>query len=188
MEELHDALGGAQAVWVGHDWGSAAVWSMASHHAKRCGGNLNLCIPYLARGLALTNLVPLVDRDLFPPIGFQWASGTIGCSTASTSSGPARTSRPRSGTPARSFIARLPNFPRGRPSSASIRANGGWFGPGRPPPSPARPPGPAGRGGFRRSGAGVSEDRAWRCKRLVPQRRGEPGLCRPEAPNFGRPG
>jgi pimeloyl-ACP methyl ester carboxylesterase len=33
MSELHDALGGAPAVWVGHDWGSAVAWSMASQRS-----------------------------------------------------------------------------------------------------------------------------------------------------------
>ena len=75
MVEFHDALGGKPAVWIGHDWGSAVAWAMASHHAERCRGVINLCVPYLARGLALSNLVPLVDRSLYPidryPVG-QW--------------------------------------------------------------------------------------------------------------------
>ena len=75
MIELHDALGGAPAVWVGHDWGSAVAWSMASHHEGRCRGVVNLCVPYLARGMALLSMVPLVDREVYPvdkyPVG-QW--------------------------------------------------------------------------------------------------------------------
>ena len=75
MLELHDALGTAPAVWVGHDWGSPVVWAMASHHAGRCLGAINLCVPYLARGFALATLLPLVDRALYPaetyPVG-QW--------------------------------------------------------------------------------------------------------------------
>ncbi|MFC0697632.1 alpha/beta hydrolase [Paraburkholderia humisilvae] len=75
MVELHNALGGAPAVWVGHDWGSAVAWSMASQHAERCTGVVNLCIPYFSRGFALPELAHLVDRDLYPehtyPVG-QW--------------------------------------------------------------------------------------------------------------------
>ena len=75
MIELHDVLGGAPAVWVGHDWGSPVVWALAAHHAGRCRGVVNLCVPYFARGFALPNLVPLVDRELYPidkyPVG-QW--------------------------------------------------------------------------------------------------------------------
>ena len=51
MLELLDALGREKAVWVGHDWGSPVVWSMASHHPERCWGVANLCVPYLAAGL-----------------------------------------------------------------------------------------------------------------------------------------
>lgn len=36
MVEMHDALGSSPAIWVGHDWGSAVAWAMASHHAERC--------------------------------------------------------------------------------------------------------------------------------------------------------
>jgi len=42
-----------QAVWVGHDWGSPVVWSLASHHPERCFGVANLCVPYLAKGFAM---------------------------------------------------------------------------------------------------------------------------------------
>lgn len=75
LVELHDALGGAAAVWVGHDWGSPIVWAMAAHHRDRCRGVVNICIPYFARGFALPSFVPLVDRATYPadryPVG-QW--------------------------------------------------------------------------------------------------------------------
>jgi len=75
MVELHEALGSKPAIWVGHDWGSPVAWGMASHHAERCQGVVNLCVPYLARGFTLSNLVALVDRGLYPvdryPVG-QW--------------------------------------------------------------------------------------------------------------------
>src|SRR6266540_2154271 len=38
MLELLDAMGREKAVWVGHDWGSPVVWSLASHHPERCFG------------------------------------------------------------------------------------------------------------------------------------------------------
>ena len=31
MAELHEALGGEPAIWIGHDWGSPVAWGMASH-------------------------------------------------------------------------------------------------------------------------------------------------------------
>ena len=75
MIELLDGLGREKAVWVGHDWGSAVVWSLASHHPERCWGVANLCVPYLAAGFSPRNLIPLVDRTIYPeaqyPVG-QW--------------------------------------------------------------------------------------------------------------------
>src|SRR6266446_6960682 len=34
MIELLDRLGREKAVWVGHDWGSPVVWSLASDHPE----------------------------------------------------------------------------------------------------------------------------------------------------------
>ncbi len=131
MVELHDALGGEPAVWVGHDWGSPVVWGMATHHPERCRAVANLCVPHLARGFALPNLVPLVDRELYPgrdyPVG-QWdywllhrehfnrTVRVFEADVRATFSASYRTGSPMAvGKPAR---------------SADMRAKGGWFGPG----------------------------------------------------------
>jgi pimeloyl-ACP methyl ester carboxylesterase len=66
MVELHDALGAAPAVWVGHDWGSPVIASLAAQHPQRCRGAALISVPYFPRGFALANLVPLVDRALYP--------------------------------------------------------------------------------------------------------------------------
>ena len=58
MIELLDALGREKAIWVGHDWGSPVVWSLASHHPERCVGVANLCVPYLAEGLHAGGAAP----------------------------------------------------------------------------------------------------------------------------------
>jgi pimeloyl-ACP methyl ester carboxylesterase len=75
MLALLDALKRERAVWVGHDWGSPVVWSLASHHPERCHAVANLCVPYLPRGFAPISVVPLVDRTIYPadvfPVG-QW--------------------------------------------------------------------------------------------------------------------
>ena len=139
MVELHDALDGQPAVWIGHDWGSAVAWAMASHHAERCRGVVNLCVPYLARGLALPNVLPLVDRALYPieryPVG-QWdywlfyrehfgrASREFEADVEATLSLLYRT--------ASGEIVGKPAF------SAGIRANGGWFGAARRAPATPR--------------------------------------------------
>ena len=139
MAELHDALGGQPAIWVGHDWGSAVAWAMASHHAERCRGVINLCVPYFARGLALPTLIPLVDRAIYPaaryPVG-QWdywlfyrehflrAAHDFEADVEATLS--ALYLKPSGATedsPA---------------PTADIRAKGGWFGEGRRAPAMPR--------------------------------------------------
>ncbi len=75
MVELLRGLGAERALWVGHDWGSPVVWSLAGHHPELCRAVVNLCVPYFAKGFAPATLVPLVDRDVYPetkyPAG-QW--------------------------------------------------------------------------------------------------------------------
>lgn len=68
-------LGRESAVWVGHDWGAAVVWSIASHHPERCQAVANLCVPYRAIEMGLEPAIELVDRRIYPkdqyPAG-QW--------------------------------------------------------------------------------------------------------------------
>ena len=63
---LHAHLGGKAAVWVGHDWGSPVVASLVSHYPKISRGLVLVSVPYLPNGWALPNLLPLVDRTLYP--------------------------------------------------------------------------------------------------------------------------
>jgi pimeloyl-ACP methyl ester carboxylesterase len=75
MLELLDALGEDKAVWIGHDWGSPVVWSIASHHPHRCHAVANLCVPYFAQGFTPAAFLPLVDRKVYPEAEFpagQW--------------------------------------------------------------------------------------------------------------------
>ena len=129
MLELLDALGRDKAVWVGHDWGSPVVWSLASHHPERCFGVANLCVPYFARGFAPDTLVPLVDRSVYPeaqyPVG-QWdyqlfyeesfdkASAAFEANVRNTVKALFRKGSPSG---------------KGKPSrTAVVRRDGGWFG------------------------------------------------------------
>ncbi len=74
MLELLASLGRDKAVWIGHDWGSPVVWSMASHHPDKVVGVASLCVPYI-KGFTLAERLPLIDRKLYPeaeyPVG-QW--------------------------------------------------------------------------------------------------------------------
>jgi pimeloyl-ACP methyl ester carboxylesterase len=135
MLELLDSLGCERAIWVGHDWGSPVVWSLASQHPERCHGVANLCVPYLAQGFAPANLIPLVDRTVYPveeyPVG-QWdyqlfyeehfseASSAFEANVLNTVKALFRKANPSGkGKPAR---------------TGSIRKTGGWFGPARQAP------------------------------------------------------
>lgn len=66
MAELHDHLGGRPAVWVGHDWGSVVVGQLAAHAPQRCRGVVLISVPYFPTANALSTLVPLVDRRIYP--------------------------------------------------------------------------------------------------------------------------
>jgi pimeloyl-ACP methyl ester carboxylesterase len=138
MIELLDALGREKAVWVGHDWGSPVVWSLASHHPERCWGVANLCVPYLAEGFAPPTLMRLVDRTLYPeaqyPAGqweymlfyeesFDLARGAFEADVRNTVKALFRKGSPRG---------------KGKPSrTAQVRKDGGWFGgTGRAPDVP----------------------------------------------------
>ena len=66
MVELNAHLGGKAAVWIGHDWGSVVVASLVSHYPGISRGVVLVSVPYLPNGWALPNLIPLVDRKLYP--------------------------------------------------------------------------------------------------------------------------
>src|SRR6516225_10274898 len=75
MLDLLAHLGRERAVWVGHDWGSPVVWSLASHHPDRCRAVASLCVPYFANGFVPESFLPLVDRRIYPEAEFpagQW--------------------------------------------------------------------------------------------------------------------
>jgi pimeloyl-ACP methyl ester carboxylesterase len=66
MVELHDHLGASPAIWVGHDLGSPVVGALAAHHPKRSNGVVFISVPYAPQAFALPNLLPLIDRELYP--------------------------------------------------------------------------------------------------------------------------
>jgi len=75
MLELHNHLGGSPAVWIGHDLGSPVAGALAAHHPQRCLGVVLVSVPYFPSGFALANLVPLVNRELYPAdqhLNGQW--------------------------------------------------------------------------------------------------------------------
>lgn len=137
MLELLASLGRERAVWIGHDWGSPVVWSIAGHHPEKAVGVASLCVPYLAAGFTLDTLVPLVDRSVYPdaeyPAG-QWDYQFF----YQESFDKAR----------QGFEANIRNVVKalfrkgdanavGKPSrTAAVRQAGGWFGGGACPDVP----------------------------------------------------
>ena len=129
MIELLDTLGHEKAVWVGHDWGSPVVWSIASHHPDRCHGVANLCVPYFPKGFAPGTIFDLIDRTVYPADEFpagQWEyqmfyRENFAKATAVLEANVEATCKVlfRKGDPAG----------QGKPSAtAFVRKNNGWFG------------------------------------------------------------
>lgn len=137
MIELLDHLGAEKAIWVGHDWGTPVVWSIAQQHPDRVHGVAGLCVPYIPDGFAVETIAPLVDRRIYPeaqfPVG-QWDYQMFY----------------RENFPAAvaAFEANIRGFVRaafragseagkGQPAmTAFTRAAGGWFGGGAAPDFP----------------------------------------------------
>ena len=141
MIELHDALGGAPAVWVGHDWGSPVVWSMAAHHADRCRAVVNLCVPYFASSFGLKEAATLIDREIYPidryPAG-QWDYFLFYAENAAKAARDFEADV--AATIALLYRSGSPEAV-GQPAiTASVRANGGWFGPAGKAPAIPRDP------------------------------------------------
>ncbi|QGZ66055.1 alpha/beta fold hydrolase [Paraburkholderia acidisoli] len=75
MTALHEHLGGAPAIWVGHDWGSVVVAELAAHAPARSRGVVLTSLAYQPNGHALRTVVPLVDRAIYPASTYpdgQW--------------------------------------------------------------------------------------------------------------------
>ena len=129
MVELVGTLNRRSAVWIGHDWGAPVVWGLATHHPEICQAVVGMCVPFLPNGFAPVNLVPLVNRNLYPletfPAG-QWDyqlyfQTHFEEATTSLRADTRRTLRAlmRSGSPSA----------RGVPAAtASVSTQGGWFG------------------------------------------------------------
>jgi pimeloyl-ACP methyl ester carboxylesterase len=129
MIELLESLDCDKAIWVGHDWGAPVVWALASHNPDRCEGVAGLCVPYMPNA---ESALPYIDRSLYPedryPAG-QWdyvlnyqESFDRTCAQFEADVQAMVKLSFRRGDPA---LVGRPSF------SATVRADGGWFG-GRP--------------------------------------------------------
>jgi len=141
MIELLDAVGAEKAIWVGHDWGSPVVWSIAQHHPQRCHGVASLCVPYQPQGFRVETATLLADRKIYPEDKFpaaQWDyqlfyRENFAAARAGFEANVRATVRAlfRAGSAAG----------KGKPArTAFVRANGGWFGPQNTAPDVPRDP------------------------------------------------
>lgn len=129
LADLHDALGGSPAIWVGHDWGCAPLWALAVHQPERYRGVIALCVPYLARGMTLPNLAATVDRELYPagiyPVG-QWDYWLYHREHAGAAAAELEADV---GATIATLYRRTPPIPAGKPAPfANVRERGGFFG------------------------------------------------------------
>ena len=130
MLDLLSYLKAERAIWVGHDWGCATAWSMASHHPRKTIGVANLCVPYAVLENGLDTLVELVDRSVYPldryPAG-QWDYQYFYLENFE------RATKVFANNPRNTLIALFRSGGRdgvGQPAvTADIRRQGGWFGP-----------------------------------------------------------
>ncbi len=136
MIELADQAGIERALWVGHDWGAPVVWNVASHHPSRCHGVAALCVPYdtLERGLA--RIGTLVDRRLYPAAEFPYGQYDY-IAFYQEHFDDARAVFDANVEGLLKVLLRRgdPSLAGQRFPTANVRRQGGWFGPGRPPPA-----------------------------------------------------
>jgi pimeloyl-ACP methyl ester carboxylesterase len=129
MLELLDALGREQAIWVGHDWGSPVVWSLASHHPERCLGVASLCVPYVARGFAPDALVPLVDRAIYPAAQYPAGQWEYQLFYEERFDQARRAFEASVGNTVKALFRKGNPGGKGKPArTALVRRDGGWFG------------------------------------------------------------
>lgn len=55
-----------QAVWIGHDWGSATVWSFAAHHPEKCIAVAGLTVPYRTVEVGIDEAIKYANREVYP--------------------------------------------------------------------------------------------------------------------------
>jgi pimeloyl-ACP methyl ester carboxylesterase len=139
MIELLDHLGAEKAIWVGHDWGSPVVWSLAQNHPDRCHALASLCVPYVPDGFAPETIIPLADRAIYPEAAFpaaQWdymlfyrENFAAACAAFEADVRATVKLLFRAGSP----------DGRGQPAATAFtRQNGGFFGPGGGAPDTPR--------------------------------------------------
>lgn len=63
--EFQDYLNAEKVIWIGHDWGSAIVWSLGAHYPERFHGLVSLNVPYRMAEQGVDHLLSLIDRNIY---------------------------------------------------------------------------------------------------------------------------
>ncbi|KAI2631142.1 putative epoxide hydrolase [Xylaria nigripes] len=130
------------AIWVGHDWGSGVVSSVATQHPEVVKGLITIAVPFRSIELGLEFVLPFIDREVYPADKYeygQWdywrnyeenferAIAWFEQDTAGFILGTQQPSTP--------LLDRFASI------SATARKDGGWYGRSRPfPVSELGPP------------------------------------------------
>lgn len=137
MLELLSSLGHERAVWVGHDWGSPVVWSVASHHPEHCHAVANLCVPYFPTGFCPESFLPLVDRTVYPEDAYPAGQWDYQLFYEENFDRARAAFEGDIGNTVKALFRRGTAESAGKPSrTADVRRRGGWFGGGSAPDLP----------------------------------------------------
>jgi pimeloyl-ACP methyl ester carboxylesterase len=141
MIELLDHLGADKAVWVGHDWGTPVVWSIAQHHPDRCHAVAGLCVPYQPQGFAVETALPLCNREVYPEEQFPAAQWDYQLFYRENFEAARQAFESNVTNTVRILFRSGKAEGKGQPvATATIRSRGGWFpGGGAAPPAPRDP-------------------------------------------------
>src|ERR1700738_419222 len=123
MVGLLDALGAAQAVIAGHDWGAPVAWHAALLRPDRFRAVIGLSVPFRPRGpVAPTSVMPRHEDGMFYQLYFQQP----GVAEAELERDVRQT-----------FVKMLGNVPRGAPAGGPVGMvpRGGGFLTSRPSPT-----------------------------------------------------
>ncbi|MFU8817156.1 MAG: alpha/beta fold hydrolase [Pseudomonadales bacterium] len=129
MLELLTALGRERAIWVGHDWGSPTVWSIASHHPERCDAVASLCVPYFTLERGLDACLELVDRAVYPAATYPAGQWEYQLFYQEQFDRATSTFQANAYNTAKLLFRKGDPSGKGRPAgTAMTRINNGWFG------------------------------------------------------------
>ncbi len=129
MLDLLDSLARPKAIWVGHDWGSPVVWSLASHHPDRCHGIATLCVPYIPEGFAPANTIGLADRRVYEEATFPAAQWDYQLFYEENFDAARTAFEVNVGDTVKALFRKGSKAGKGQPArTATIRRDGGWFG------------------------------------------------------------